>query len=384
MSPKQDVVIIGGGVAGCSIAYHLGKQGVPSLIVERDSVGSQASGKAWGVFSPPAYIRLFAEGSLVPEGSMRPCLGLHDEGIDRIAQFARELKEVGGMDVEYGELPVIRVIFDENDEKNIKKRVAELEKDGLEYHWLEANDIKARFPDIAPDVRRGIIFPSHQVETYRYNLGLAQAAEAKGASIKQGEVTGFRHQGSRVTSVVLATREIETDAVVLAMGPWSGQGASWLGEKISVEVHRDQCMVVEVPKRLPPFRITSAQEGGVAIVPKIDGKVILGRVRHDVVDFDERITEEFRLSVMEAALATMPMLEEAKLVEHRAGLEAWQPNGGEPLLGRLPGFDNVYIATRLATFGIQWSPAVGRIMAELIVNGHVDKLLEPLNKAKNT
>jgi len=121
--------------------------------------------------------------------------------------------------------------------------------------------------------------------------------------------------------------------------------------------------------------------GGVSIIPKVDGKVILGRVEHDVVNFDERPTEKFRLSALEAALATVPKLEEAKVIEHRAGLEAWQPDGGEPMLGRVPGLDNVYIATWLATFGIQWSPAVGHFMANLIATGTVEPMIEPFGPA---
>ena len=256
------------------------------------------------------------------------------------------------------------------------------EKEGFEYTWIEANDVKAKVPDIAAGVRRGLISHARQVEPYRYTLALAQAAEKNGASIKQGEAIGLRCKGTRATSVVLATGEVETDVVVLAMGPWTGQGVSWLGKTMPIEVHRDQCLVLEVPGRLPPFRVTSNLVGGVSIIPKVDGKVILGRVEHDLVDFDERPTEKFRLSVLEATLATIPRLEEAKIIDHRAGLEVWQPGGGEPMLGRVPGLDNVYIASWLATFGIQWSPAVGNYMANLIATGNVEQMIEPFGPAK--
>lgn len=377
MPAKEEVVIVGGGVAGCSIAYHLSKQGVSSQIIERDAVASQASGKAWGFFPSPTLLVLYVEGVLVPEGGMRPCLRLTEEGFRRIPQLAQELKEEGGLDIGYGDLPVIRAVFDESEEKKIKQRAAELKSEGFEVSWLEADEVKARSPDIAPGVRGATFFPGRQVEPYRYTLALAQAAEKKGASIKQGEVVGFRSQGSRVTSVVLTAGEVETGVVVLAMGPWTGRAVSWLGKELPTRIHRDQCLVVELPQRLPPFRISSSRGEGVSILPKVDGKVILGRVEDDEVDFDDRPTEEFRLSVMEAALATMPGLEEARLVEHRAGLEGWHPTGGIPLLGRLPGWNNVYLATWLATFGIQWSPAVGRIMADLIVKGHAEEFLEP-------
>jgi glycine oxidase len=382
ISSQQEVVIVGGGVAGCSIAYHLAKQGIRSQIIEKDAIASQASGKAWGIFGRAAFLRLLAEGNLVPEGGLHLCACLSEEGYQRIPEIAQELKEEGGIDIHQGELPIIRAVFAEDDEKRLRERIIELEKDGFEYTWIEVDEIKAKVPDIAGGVRRGIIWPAHQVEAYRYTLALAQAAEAKGSSIKQGEVVGLRHKGTRVTSVLLDAGEIETDAVVLAMGPWTGQGVSWLGQTMPLEVHRDQCLVLEVPVRLPPIRVTSSLAKGVSIVPKVDGKVILGRVEHDQVDFDERPTEGFRLSILEAALATIPKLEDARVIEHRAGLEAWQPNGGQPMLGRVPGFDNVYMATWLATFGIQWSPAVGRIMADLVATGSADRVIEPFTPAK--
>lgn len=382
MSSKAEVVIIGGGVIGCSIAYHLAKQGVSSQIIERDAIASQASGRAWGVISPPTNILLSFEGTFVPRGSMRPCLSFSEEGLHRFPQLAQELKEEGGVDVEYGELPVIRTVFDETEEKDFKEQVSELKREGFEVSWVEGDEVKACSPDIAPGVLGGVLFPGHQVESYRYVLALAQAAEARGASIKQGEAVGFGYQGSRVTSVILARGEVEAEAVVLAMGPWTGQGTSWLGREIPMRVIRDQALRVEVPQRLPPYRLVSSRRGGVWIVPKVDGTVVLGHVVHDEVDFDDRPTEEAKNGMLDAAVALIPRLEEAKLVEHIVGLEAWQPTGGLPMLGRLPSWDNVYLATWMAGFGIQWSPAVGRIMADLIVTGRTEKSIEPLSPAR--
>jgi len=81
-------------------------------------------------------------------------------------------------------------------------------------------------------------------------------------------------------------------------------------------------------------------------------------------------------------VATIPRLEEAKLVEHRAAVEAWHPISGLPMLGRLPGWDNVYLVTWLAGFGIQWSPAVGRIVTDLIVKGRSEDPIESFNPVR--
>ncbi|MFC1977421.1 NAD(P)/FAD-dependent oxidoreductase [Chloroflexota bacterium] len=385
MSSDKGIVIIGGGACGCSIAYHLAKQGVPSRIIERDAVASQASGKAWAVISAPARLLLFLEGREVPQGSMQPCIGLFQKGFRQFPQLAMELKEGGGIDIGYGELPCIYTVSEETEERYLKKRMFELANEGLEASWIEARDVKARIPDINPRIRGGVLYPGYKVEPYKYTLSLLQAAEARGTVMKQGEAVGFRHQGTKVTAVTLTTGEIEADAVVIAMGPWSGQGTSWLGKEIPQVVKRSQCLKVEVPQRLPPYRLLGNQA---AIIPQVDGTVILGdggasdSIRQRLEDFDISPTEEAKIKIATAANELLPRLEEARLVEHRAGLYACQPNGGLPMLGRFFEWDNVYIATWFASWGIQWSSAVGPVMADLIVKGYTEEPIEALSPAE--
>ena len=105
-------------------------------------------------------------------------------------------------------------------------------------------------------------------------LALAQAAERRGGSIKYGEAVGLGQQGQRVNSVKLASgEEVGASAVVIAMGPWSVQGASWLGGDIPLEPVRGSCVRVEVPERLPPYW---PAHGMVVISPKVDGSVLVG------------------------------------------------------------------------------------------------------------
>lgn len=379
---KAEVVIIGGGVVGSTIAYHLAKEGIRSQIIERDSLASQASGKATGVMSSPASILLFYEGDVFPRGSMWPCLSFFEEGLRRFPELAVELHEEGRVDIQYSDLPAIRVVFGESEEKNIKEQVQDLISKGLQVSWLDESDVKARFPDVIPTVRGGVCMPGHQVEPYRYVLALVQAAEAKGASMKQAEVIGFRYSGSRVTAAVLTTGEIEADTFVLAMGPWNRDGFSWLDRQFPREVRRVENLRVDVGSQLPFYRLYSDQ--GI-IVPRVDGTVVLaGHKTRDYYkeSFDATPTEDNRNRIIDNTVALLPRLEEAKLVEHRAALLERQPDGGLPMLGHVPGWDNVYVAAWMGGFGLQWSPSVGRIMTDLILRGMTEDSIEPLTPAR--
>lgn len=376
MSSKAEIVIIGAGVIGCSIAYHLAKQGVPSQIIERDAIASQASGKAWAIMAP-------AGGMLLYEG-MQQYVNLYDESFSRFPRLARELKEEGGVDIGFGELPRVNVVFKESDAEKLKEQVSELEREGFGiFRWLTEDDVKAIFPDIVPKISGGVLFPGSQLEPYQYTLALAQAAEKMGANIRQGEVVGVRSEGQRVTAVTLATgTKVEADVIVLAMGAWIGKGTSWLGKEIPVKPRREQCLRLEVPQPLPPYRLTN---GGTAIIPKVNGSVVVGRSythgpRPEIVDFDDTPTEEAKIRMIEGAAALLSKMEEAKLVEHTAGFEVGLPNDILLRLGRLPEWDNVYLVA-LQTMGIMLSPAIGRTMADLIVKG-TEKSIEHLNPAR--
>lgn len=379
MSPQQEVVIVGAGAIGCSIAYHLARQGVPVQILERESIAARASGKSWAVFAyPPRFLGMEGQPQellfSMPAGSVRPWLELIWLGYHRLPDIALELRETTGVDIGYGELSWIRVVFTDQQEEAAKSALALQRDQGYhEGYWMEAGDLKSLFPDMNPQVRGGMVFPYLQVEPYRYTLGLAQAAEQRGVTIRQGEVVGFRKQGSRVTAAVLATgTEVMADVFVLATGPWSGLSTAWLGKSMPLLINREQCLRLEVSQPLPACGLTAPN--GLTIIPKVSGDVILGHA--GLADLQpscdvRQTTEEGKMMLLKDASELLPTLNEARLVEHRGDFEGWSPppNRIRPVLGRLPDWDNVYIAARFGTLGMMMSLGTGRVMADLILAG---------------
>lgn len=398
MSSKREVVIVGAGAVGCSIAYHLAKQGVPSQIIEREAVAARASGKAWAVFPyPPRFIALEGQpGDLLfsmPTGSVRPWLDLVWSGYHRLPDLALELEEATGIDIGFGELSWVRLALTEEQEAAGRALLAVQQGQGYhEGYWIDAGDLKELFPGLSPEVRGGVVFPYLQIEPYRYTLGLAQAAEQRGARIRQGEVVGFRRQGARVTAAVLASgTEVMADTFVLATGPWTRQSASWVGPEMPIVVNREQCVRMEPEKRLPPFGL--AAPSGLSIIPKVDGDVIVGHAALPDLHADptgDLTTEEGKMHLLTDVAELLPALGDARLVEHRGDFEGWAPAPKriQPVLGRLPGADNVYVAARFGTLGMTMSLGAGRLMADLILAAdrplvrfrHVAEVLSPADR----
>ena len=394
MSARKDIIVVGAGVVGCSIAYHLGRRGISTCIVDRESIAVRASGKAWAVFTyGPAWTAYekcvttpaeeLGSGPLdtsltVPGESVEHWLYLHTASYDRMPEFAIELKERGGIDIEYCETPSTNLVTQKEFEEagGPQELLRPLRKvGGVEGDWIDSDALREQFPSLNPDYVGGITFPAGQVEPYKFTLAMAQAAEKLGAEIVQGEVVAFATQGDRITGVRLASgNELQADAVVLATGPWIGEGSALLGCQIDCRPVFSECLRAEMPVDLPLHTLAA---GDYYILPKKNGEVILAKYGAvDFIDrpnFDASLSEEKKMEALEGVVRILPALEDATIVEHRGDLLAMAPTPPyqKPVMGRLPEWQNGYIASRFGGDGVCMSPATGELMAELIDTGKV-------------
>jgi glycine/D-amino acid oxidase-like deaminating enzyme len=212
------------------------------------------------------------------------------------------------------------------------------------------------------------------VEPYKFSLAMAQAAEKLGAEIMQGEVVGFSTRGDEITGVRLASgKSLQADAVVLATGPWVGEASALLGCQIPCRPVFSECLRAKMPGGLPLHTLGA---GDYWIVPKRNGEVILATYRpEDFIDrpsFDASLSEETRWAAVKGVSQILPALEDATIVEHRGDLLAMAPAPPyqKPVMGRLPNWQNGYVAARFGGDGVCMSPATGELMAELIQTGN--------------
>lgn len=353
---------------GIATAYYLGRAGVKSVIIERDAIGSHASGFAYGELSP-----------LSGAGIPGPLYPLADEGMRLHRQLSTILPQETGVDTQYHPHPALNLVFTEEDLDFEKSRLAwRQQQEGYQVRWLDRSEARSVEPRVSERVLGAVhIEGTAEVDPYRFVLAMAQASEKLGATIRHGVVKGLRREAERVRGVVLESGQVDCDRVVVAMGPWSSEGSSWLGIPIEVRPLKGQILRLRAPG--PPVQC-SVVWGHHYATTKPDGLLWAGTTEEEV-GFDESPTNQGRETVMDALLKMMPVFADAQLVRQTACLRPLSPDW-LPILGPVPGWEGVYVATGAGRKGILIGPAMGRIMADLVIKGATDIPIEAFGVAR--
>ena len=359
MADSSEVVVVGGGAAGCAVAYYLAKVGIKVTIVEREGVGAMASGFSAGGLNP-------LEGAGIP-GPLAP---LAIQSFRMHQAIWAELIEGSGVDFGPKVISVVQVAFDEGelDELTETHRIFESAGDGFTARWLDSAQLRKIEPGIASDSVRALeVYGNAKLSSFRYTMALVQTAEKLGTRFRSGEVVGIKTTGDRVRSVVLRDGEIGCESVVFATGPWSGQAEGWLGVRVPVEPLKGEILRMRPPGILAPS--SDFQGAGVSLYSR-EVQVWIGSTE-ERKGFDAKPSESARNRLMAGALRLMPAMADAELVLHTACLRPVTPDL-LPIIGRAPGWDNAYLATGAGKKGILLSPGMGKAVADLICTGTTD------------
>ena len=360
---SADVVILGGGVVGCATAYYLGKLGVRSVIVERDTVAGHSSGFALGGLNPLGGI-----------GIPGPLSELSLESYRMHAELAPLLKEETGVDVEYHLHTTLTVAYDEQEAESIKSRMPwQQAQKGFRVEWKSGADILAIEPRLAPGMLGGLVTQYvGMVDPYKLSLAFLQGAEKRGASMRHGSAVGINVRGGRVTGVQINSGTIRCEKVVVAMGAWSHLAGNWLGVPLPTEPLKGQLVRLKAPG--PPLLYVSW--GHSYAVTKPDDLVWVGTTE-ELVGYHESPTPDAQRRILSDALKALPYLLDAEVVRQTACLRPVTPDG-LPILGNVPGVQGAVVATGGGRKGIHLSPIMGRVAAELATLGSTSYDISPL------
>ena len=351
----RDVVIVGGGIAGCLTGYLLACRGLKVTILETDSVGSHASGFAFGEMGP-------MEGAGIPD----PLLDFSVWSLNRHISLAAELKEDSGVDNQHQVCDRLKLAFDVKTMRQYKDDLKWQQKvEGFQVEWLDSKEVVKVEPRANPDsMGASYLQGAGSVEPYRYTLAAGQAAEKRGVEILLRKATGLLTEGNRCVGVTTETGQIDSGAVVLAMGPWSRLASDWCGMDIPVTPLKGQ--ILRLRHLGEPVR-TSIHYDGSYVVTKGDGLTWAGTTE-ELVGFDENPTNDARDKVMGDLLRMVPSLVDAELVQHTACLRPLTSDG-IPIVGKVPGWQNLYLGTGAGRKGILWSTGMCHGLSDLIVSG---------------
>ena len=359
-----DVVIVGGGVIGCSIAYQLAKQGVKSTVLERSRFGSGASGATAGVIAPlwhvdPRHEAVFA-------------LGMRS--LELFPELAAELTEAG-VDPEFRQRGILKLAFTPAQTDELKDNLSWQGELGLGVRWLDSREIRDLEPEVGDGLLGGVFSPGEGcIRGQRLVDGLVHAATRLGAVfLEETEVTGLEIVGNRVVGARTLSGSYQSGHTILAAGPWTGIPGRWLPEDLPISPVKGQRILLRKSGFLPRCPVRSFDG---YVVPQADGDLLVAATREEGV-FDARITAEGIRQMIEVATTIFPILKDASLTGTRAGIRPGSPDGA-PIMGPVPGWEGLSIACGHDHVGVMLSPGSAELMARYLVTGDPDPL-EPFN-----
>ena len=365
MLPKTaDVVIIGGGVMGASVAYHLVERGGVSvaLLEKEEQFGQGSTGLCAGgirhQFSTEVNIRL----SLA--------------SIPMMERFPEEI----GQEIDLKLVGYLFVLDNEPDMAQFRQNVALQNSLGVGSRVLSVDEIRQRVPLLNLDgvvggtfyERDGLADPNSIVQGYINKA--RQLGRQPGATplhlLNNVAVTGVRLANGKVQGVITTQGEIATDTIVITAGAWSGQIGQMLGVDIPIKPVRRQIAVTTPIPELPPdfpFVLFFGQslyfhlESGQSILTGMSNP-------NEPPSFSLAVDPTWTETHLLAAMERFPLLEKAGLLSEWAGPYEVTPDE-QAILGKLPGVEGVVIAAGFSGHGFMHGPIVGKLMAEEILDG---------------
>jgi sarcosine oxidase subunit beta len=365
---KADVVIIGGGVNGCSLAYQLAKRDINVILCEKGHLCSGATGRCG------AGIR--------QQWSTRENTELAIKSIKIFEQLEKELgQEIGLRQGWY-----LIIVHDESDMKQAKKNVDMQNSLGLDVSILTSDEIEDVVPilDVKGMNAVGATFcPSDgHVDPFKTTHAYAQAALNHGAKLyKFTKVLDIKKKKNRIDSVLTDRGKISTDFVVNAAGAWSKQIAEMVDVKLPNKPFRKEILVTERVKPLFKSMVISFKDG-IYFSQQEEGQVLGGiPIPNEKPGYLTEPTFDFLHHMAKTLARYAPPLKHVNVIRQWAGYYDVTPDA-RPIIGETEKIKGFIQCNGFSGHGFMLSPMVTKILTEYIVDGRTSRILERLNLSR--
>jgi len=360
---SAEVIIIGGGVIGLTIARALAQRGVRDVIlIERGRPGAEASWAAAGILAPQVEV-----------DRQDDFFQLACASRDLFPEFAASLKEETGVDIELDTTGTLCLGFMPEDEAELRRRYEWQQRDGLAVEWLNGDEARRLEPCISDRGRCALRCPrDFQIDNRRLINALVRANEELGIQLWTGiSVKTLRIKHQRVCGVETSNGTFDAPVVVVAAGAWSSLIHLPGLPPFDIEPVRGQMLCFEARPQIARHVIYSSRG---YLVPRRDGRVLAGStVEH--VGFDKSITDEGSNSIRSMALEIAPGIAALPMIDSWAGVRP-RAKDGLPVLGLSAGVGGLFYATGHYRNGILLAPITGKVLVDAIVDGMMPANLE--------
>jgi glycine oxidase len=348
---RTDVVVVGAGIQGASVALRLARAGRQVTVLERAIPGAEASSAAGGILSPG-----------VEAHELGPFYALCAASLARYPEFVREVEAASGMWVGLRGGGTLEVAFDDDHARVLAGRAEKLHRAGVAVDVLDDAELRRLEPGLSPEARGALHFTGEaSLDPRLLGRAVYVAAVRAGARFITGQVRRIVHEGGRAAGVDHESGRIEADAVVLAAGSWSLQVEGHGLPPGAVRPVRGQMAVLDTRPPLLSRVVFSAR--GYA-VPRADGRVLFGSTMEEV-GFEKAVTAGGLRDVLELALEIAPSLATAPVVETWSNFRPASPDG-EPILGPGP-VPGLFYATGHTRNGILLAPITADAVAAAVL-----------------
>jgi len=350
-----EVVIIGAGIMGCSIAWHLAERGVTDVVVlERDAIGRGATADAAG------GIRL--------QFSTETNIRLSQISLDYWESFEERFDAA----INFRQQGYLFLLTDESQVDTFKTNLALQQSLGVPARWVTPDDIAELNPAVVlDDVIGGTFCPKDGwADTSTSTMGFAQAARRLGVRIfEESPVTGIDVEDGRVTGVRSGDQRISTPLVICCAGPQTNGVGALAGLDIPILPYRRMSFITEPFDAIPatvPMTIEFARS--LYFHPESSG-FLFGMSNKDEPTSDNKaVDEDWMAATVEALIERAPVFENANVLRGWAGFYEVTPDDN-PLLGHVPDLDGFIVAAGFSGHGFMQGPAIGLAIAELVIDG---------------
>jgi glycine oxidase len=348
-----DLVIVGGGVIGLSIAYVLAREGITATVLDRRELGREASWAGAGLIPPEAE-----------KTAGHPLGALRSWSARLYPEWSEALKEETGIDNGYRRTGGVDVALSDDEERDLRTTAGRWRAEGIAFERLAPGDVARVEPALAAGLRAAYFLPDRaQIRNPRHLRALAAALSKRGVTLRPGlGVEGFDTDGERVVAVRAGGQRLACAGVVVAAGAWSAGLLETMGVHAPTPPIKGQIVLLRGDR---PLLSRIVEHGSNYLVPRDDHRILVGATEENAA-FDTRTTSRGVRDLIDEAIRLCPVLAESEVEHAWAGLRPGSIDS-RPYIGRAPSLRNLWVATGHKRAGLQLSPGTAEVIADLVL-----------------